>query len=126
MSEFSLDAEMNIQVIARFIAKGTNEAITGDAYTVRLFDKDLVDSDFIGESGLDANGYSKILFSHSTFGNLANLETFPDLYFALYKNGEAVYKSKVMEDVDLTIMDQYKKGEGAVIDLGSYLIDAYE
>ena len=124
MSELSLDKEMNFEVTARFIAKGSDGPVTGDAYTVRLFDEDLFDSDFIGESGLDANGYSVISFNHSTFGDLANLETFPDLYFTVYKNGEVIFKSKVMEDVDLTVIEQYKKGEGDVIDLGTFLIDA--
>lgn len=124
MSQFSLNPEMNFEVTARFIAKGSDAPVTGDAYTVRLFDKDLFDSDFIGESGLDANGYSLISFNHAAFGDLANLETFPDLYFVVYKNGEPIFKSKVMEDVDLAAIEQYKKGEGEVINLGTYLIDA--
>ena len=124
MSQFSLNPEMNFEVTARFIAKGSDTPVTGDAYTVRLFDKDLFDSDFIGESGLDANGYSLISFNHAAFGDLANLETFPDLYFVVYKNGEVIFKSKAMEDVDLATIEQYKKGAGEVINLGTYLIDA--
>lgn len=123
MSKFSLEPEMHIAMVARFILKGSNNAFTGDQYTVRLFDKDLFDSDFIGESGLDANGYSKILFNHAAYGNLANLETFPDLYFVLYRNGEVIFKSKVMEDLDLNTIEQYKKGDGEVIDLGTYLVE---
>ena len=124
MSEFSLDAEMNIETIARFIAKGSGSPVTGDAYTVRLFDKDLFDNDFLGESGLDKNGYSVISFTHAAFGDLANLETFPDLYFALYKNGEVIFKSKVMENIDLAVVEKYKNGEGEVINLGTFLVDA--
>jgi hypothetical protein len=30
----------------------------------------------------------------------------------------------VIKDVDLVALEQYKKGEGEVIDLGTYLIDA--
>lgn len=124
MSKFSLDPDMNFEVTARFIAKGIDAPLSGAAYTVRLFDKDLLSDDFIGESGLDSNGYSKISFHHSAFGDLANLETFPDLYFVVYKNGEPIFKSKVIEDVDLEAIEQYKKGEGEVIDLGTYLIEA--
>jgi hypothetical protein len=124
MSQFSLNPDMNFEVTARFIAKGSDAPVTGDAYSVRLYDKDLLSSDFLGESGLDANGYSVISFNHKVFGDIANLETFPDLYFVVYKNGEPVFKSKVMEDVDLEAIEQYKKGEGEVIDLGTYLIDA--
>lgn len=124
MSQFSLNPEMNFEVTARFIAKGKDVPVTGEAYSVRLFDRDIFDNDFIGESGLDVNGYSKISFHHEAFGDLANLECFPDLYFVVYKNGKPIFKSKVMEDVDLIAIEQYKKGEGEVIDLGTYLIDA--
>ncbi len=123
MNKFSLNPEMNFEVTARFIAKGINAPVTGEAYAVRLFDRDIFDNDFIGESGLDNNGYSKISFPHAAFGDLANLETFPDLYFVVYKNGTPIFESKVMEDVDLKVIEQYKKGEGEVIDLGTYLID---
>jgi len=124
MSQFSLDPDMNLEITARFIGRGIDAPVTGDAYTVRLFDKDIFDEDFIGESGLDKNGYSKISFNHKAFGDLANLESFPDLYFVVYKNGSPIFNSKVMEDLDLEALEQYKKGEGEVINLGTYLIDA--
>jgi len=123
MSKFSLDPDMNFEVTARFIGKGT-DARSGTAYTVRLFDNDLLSNDFIGESELDAKGIAKISFHHAAFGDLANLETFPNLYFVVLKNGEPIFKSKVIEDVDLEAIEQYKKGEGEVIDLGTYLINA--
>ena len=123
MSEFSLNPEMNIEVIGRFMLKGSGEALTGDAYTVRLFDKDIFDSEFIGESGLDSNGYAKIIFEPSAFSNLANIDTFPDLYFVVYKDGAIIYKSKVMEDVNIDAIEKYQKGEGEVIDLGTYLLE---
>ncbi|MEO6718760.1 MAG: hypothetical protein ABIN67_00300 [Ferruginibacter sp.] len=124
MSEFELNPDLNIEVIARFLAKGEGAPVTGDSYTVRLYDKDLFDNEFLGESGLDSNGYATISFTHAAFSNVANIDTFPDLYFAVFKDGEAIYKSKVMEDVDLSTIEEYKKGAGEVIDLGTYLIEA--
>lgn len=124
MSQFSLNSEMNFEITARFIAKGNDAPVTGEAYTVRLFDRDIFDHDFIGESGLDSNSYSKISFHHEAFGDLANLEIFPDLYFVMYKNGTPIFNSKVMEAVDFEAIEQHKKGEGDLIDLGTYLIEA--
>ena len=124
MSKFSLDPEMNFEITARFIAKGKDTVVTGEAYKVRLFDRDIFDSDYIGQSALDENGYSKISFHHEAFGDLANLEAFPDLYFVVYKYDIPIFKSKVIKEVDLVALEQYKKGEGEVIDLGTYLIDA--
>ena len=123
MSEFSLNPDLNIEVIARFLVKGKGEPVTGDAYIVRLYDKDLFDNEFLGESGLDSNGNAAIVFTHDAFSNFANVDTFPDFYFAVFKEGEVIYKSKVMEDVDLAAIEAYKKGAGEVIDLGTYLIE---
>ncbi|CAN5655410.1 hypothetical protein BH11BAC5_BH11BAC5_33960 [soil metagenome] len=124
MSKFSLDSEMMFEVTARFIAKGTDAPVTGNDYILRLFDKDIFDEDFIGESKLDDNGRAKISFRHEAFGDLANLETFPDFYFVVYKQNVPVFQSKLMQDVDLVSIERYRKGEGEVIDLGTYLIDA--
>ena len=124
MNDFELNSNLNIQVIARFLAKGKGAAVTGDSYTVRLYDKDIIDNEFLGESGLDSNGYATIIFTHKAFSNVANVDTFPDFYFAVYKDGEVIYKSRVMEDVDLAAIEQYKKGAGEVIDLGTFLIEA--
>ena len=123
MDELSLNPDLNIAVIARFLAKGTGKPITGDPYTVRLYDKDLFENEFLGEGGLDADGNTKIIFTHDAYSNVSNLDTFPDLYFAVFKDGDPIYKSKVMEDVDLTTIEEYRKGTGEVIDLGTYLIE---
>ena len=69
MSKFSLDRDMNIEVIARFIGKGHEQPVTGGEYTVRLYDEDIFGDDFLGESTLDENGYAKITFNHAAFSS---------------------------------------------------------
>ena len=59
MSEFSLHPDMNIEVTARLIAKGRDAPVTGKEYLVRLYDEDCFEDDFLGESGLDANGVAQ-------------------------------------------------------------------
>ena len=56
MSRLSLNDEMNIEVRVLLIAKGTDEPITSKEYSVRLFDKDVFNDDFLGESSPDADG----------------------------------------------------------------------
>ncbi len=123
MSKFSLNADINLEVTARFISKGSATPLTGDAYKLRLFDKDVFDDDYIGESGLDGDGMGKIKFNSAAFNDLANLETTPDLYFVLVKNGVQVFKSKIMEDVDIAALQQFKMGEGEVLELGTFLVE---
>ena len=122
MSKFSLSPNMSMEVTARFISKGTDTPLTGEAYKVRLFDKDIFDDDFIGESGLDENGVARIQFTHKAFSDLANLETMPDLYFAVVKNDVQIFESKVMEEIDVAGLEQFKMGKGEVIDLGTFLV----
>ena len=124
MSKFSLDKKMNIEVKATFIAKGKNTPVTGEQYKLRLYDKNIFGDDYLGESQLNEAGGGIIIFGHKAFGNAFSLEILPDFYFVLYNDKVPVFQSKVMEDVDLAAIDQYKKGEGEVIDLGTYLIDA--
>jgi hypothetical protein len=123
MSQFSLSPDMSMEVTARFIAKGTDAPLTGAAYKVRLFDKDIFDDDYIGESGLDSTGVAKIKFTHKAFGDLGNLETMPDLYFAVVKNDVQVFESKVMKEIDVVALEHFKMGEGEVIDLGTFLVE---
>jgi hypothetical protein len=124
MSKFSLDKDMHIEVKVTFISKGKDAPVTGSKYKLRLFDKDVFGDDYLGESELNEAGEGRIIFGHKAFGNAFSLETLPDFYFVLYKDKVPVFQSKIMEDMDLSIFENYRPGEGEVIDLGTYLIEA--
>jgi hypothetical protein len=122
MTDLSLNKDMNLEVTARFISKGNDQPLTGDTYLVRLYDKDVFEDDFLGESTLDENGVAKISFNHSSFSNW-NKDTKPDFYFVVFKEKKEIFKSKVLEDLDVEAIEKFKMGEGEVIDLGTYLIE---
>jgi hypothetical protein len=122
MTDLSLNKDMNLEITARFIGKGNDQPLTGDTYLVRLYDKDVFEDDFLGESTLDENGVAKISFNHSSFSNW-NKDTKPDFYFVVFKHKKEIFKSKVLEDLDVEAIEKFKMGEGEVIDLGTYLIE---
>ena len=125
MNEFSLNPEMNIEVTARLIAKGSDAPVTGKQYVVRLYDKDFFEDDFLGESGPDENGVVRISFNTADYDTKDVLkEKSLDFYFAVFKNGKEIFRSKVMEDVNVERFEKFKMGEGEVFDLGSFLIEA--
>ena len=124
MSKFSLNSEPNIEVTARFIGKGHDQPVTGDAYTVRLYDKDIFEDDYLGESYLDENGVAKISFTHAAFSGSLHLDDMPDFYFIVYKHKQQIFKTRVMEDIDLEKIESFKMGEGEVVDLGTFLIES--
>ena len=119
-----MNTDMNLEVIARFIGKGHEQPVTGDAYIVRLYDADVFEDDFLGQSTLDEHGYAKITFTHSSFSGALEFEQRPDFYFVVFKHTKPIFKTKVMEDIDLEIVEKFKMGEGEVIDLGTYLIES--
>ena len=46
MTDLSLNKDMNLEVIAKCIRKGHDGPLT-DGYTVRLYDKDVFEDDFL-------------------------------------------------------------------------------
>lgn len=124
MNHFSLSKEPDLIVTARFIVKGEDKGLSGDDYTVRLYDRDLADDEFLGESRLDDEGHIRIAFAHDAFVNdIAFKETRPDFYFIIMKNGKPVFTTKVLEEISLEDIEQFKMGQGEVVDLGSFLVD---
>lgn len=124
MTDFMLNKEPDLIVTARFIEKGEDKPLSGDEYSVRLYDRDIADDDFLGESRLDAGGHIRIAFAHDSFVNDdAFRETRPDFYFIILKNGTPVYTTKVLEELSLEDIQQFRMGEGEMVDLGSFLVD---
>jgi hypothetical protein len=124
MPSIALNKEMNIEVKVRLIRKGDDEPVSGNEFSVRLYDKDVFNDDYLGESVPDEEGVAKFLFSQGDFSNPANLDKKPDFYFVVYKNKEVIFKSKVMSNLDLSDVEEFVMKEGEVIDLGTFLIDA--
>lgn len=122
MADLSLNNEMNIEVTAKFIGKGHDSSLT-DAYTVRLYDKDVFNDDFVGETRLDENGVAKIAFTHNAFAQSFNIDDKPDFYFVVYKHKQEIFKTKVLENLNIETLETFKMGEGQVIDLGTFLIE---
>lgn len=123
MPGIALNKEMNIEVKVRLIGKGNDKPISGSEFAVRLYDKDVFNDDFLGESFPDKQGIAKFLFSKKDFSGLANLDDKPDFYFVVYRNKTQIFKSKVMSNLDLSDLETFIMKEGEVIDLGTFLID---
>ena len=123
MPSVAFNKEMKIEVKVRLIGKRNDAPLSGDEYSVRLYDKDIFNDDFLGESAPDEEGVAKFLFSQGDFSKPVNLDDKPDFYFVVYKNGEEIYKSKVMSNLDLSDIEQFIMKEGEVVDLGTFLID---
>lgn len=124
MSKLDLSPEMNIEVTARLIEKGSDKPLHGGAFKVRLYDRDFFEDDYLGESGLDHDGRAVIVFNPREVNRnpLLHEDSF-DFYFAVFHHDRLIFKSKVMRDI--AALEEFKMGEGERIDLGAFLIDAH-
>lgn len=123
MPSIALNKEMNIEVKVCLISKGNDEPLNGTEYSVRLYDKDVFNDDYLGESVPDEDGVAKFLLSQGDFSQPFNLDNKPDFYFVVYKNKQQIFKSKVMSNLDLSNIEEFIMKEGEVVDLGTFLID---
>lgn len=123
MASIALNKEMNIEVKVRLISKRNDDPVTGSEYSVRLYDKDVFNDDYLGESVPDEDGVAKFLLSQGDFSQPLNLDDKPDFYFVVYKNKQQIFKSKVMSNLDLSNIEEFIMKEGEVIDLGTFLIE---
>ena len=124
MSEIELNKEMDIEVNVRLIRRGDDEPLSGRDFKVRLYDKDIFNDDFLGESNPDEEGLASFVFTPEDFLKPVQLDKKPDFYFVVYKNDLEIFKSKVMSNLDLSDVQEFIMKEGHVIDLGTFLIDA--
>lgn len=123
MQSIVLNKKMNIEVKARLISKGNDEPVTRKEFSVRLYDKDVFNDDFLGESSLDKEGVAKFIFSQNDFPSPEKFDDKPSFYFVVYKNKKKIFKSKVMSNLDLSNVEEFIMKEGEVVDLGTFLID---
>ena len=114
MSRLSLNKEMNIEVRVLLIAKGNDEPITGKEYVVRLYDKDVFNDDYLGQSSLNKNGVAKFIITEKHFAGFAKLDEKPDFYFVVYKNNNQIFKSRVMKNLDLSDIEEFRMREGEI------------
>lgn len=117
-----LNKDMNLIIQVRLIASGNDEPISGNAFKVRLYDKDVFNDDYLGESHVE-NGLAKFTITQKDFSAPVNLDSKPDFYFVVYKNDTLIFKSKVMSNLDITDVEKFIMNEGELVDLGTFLID---
>jgi hypothetical protein len=122
MAPIPLASEMNMQVTARIIIKGTDTPLQGNTFTVRLFDRDFLEDAFLGEAVPDEAGVVRFSFPANAVAKTALDDAMPDFFFVVYQGADIIFKSEVMHNVNVEAIQQYRHGVGEVIDLGTFLV----
>ncbi len=115
--------EIRLTVKARFIKKGSDTPLHGKQYTVRLYDRDIFEDDYLGHAPLNENGEAHISFyPHQISSGDSPWETLPDLYLLLFDGDTVHFQTKVWDNVDFDKMGKLDFNEGEVIDFGTFLV----
>ena len=117
------DAEMSVKV--RFIKKGSDTPLTGEQYTVRLYDREIFqDDEYLGHAPLNERGEATIHFSPTDIKNYHfGFSELPDLYVLLFDGDVVHFQSKVWENVDFEKMALLDINEGAVLNFGTFEVE---
>jgi hypothetical protein len=116
--------ELRIRITAHFRHKETGEPFTGHEYKVRLYDKDFFQDDFLGETELYKDGSMEIIFDPQHISSLDSpLEEQPDLYCVLLRGETVIFKTQVLEDLDLQNVGTFDPKQGLHYDLGTFLVN---
>ena len=115
--------ELLVKVTARLLQKGLGKPFSGEEFSFRLYDQDLMKDDFLGEASPDEEGRVEITFHPASIRTTDSPdETEPDLYFVLLKNGQAIYQSEVINDVNFDREGDFSSREGVSYDMGTFVI----
>ena len=90
-----------VRVVFRLVTASNGAPVTGEDLRVRIFDRDLLQDDLLGECGVDANGAGELTFDLGQVSSVDSPgETDPDIYLEVLRAGTPVFRSEVKPDVD--------------------------
>ena len=96
-----------VKVSARFLHAGTGLPLAQPHIEARLYDHDPISDDLLAEAVLDGSGEAHWLFDLSRVRSKDSpLESKPDLYVELSKEGKVFFQSPVLHNVNFVSPDE--------------------
>jgi hypothetical protein len=107
-------------VTARVVSRQNQQPVSGA--NVRVYDKDLVSDDFLGEATTDADGHFSVAFSSDDFqGQITGFEARPDIFVKVTNPASGkTTTSKVFEELTGSLT---KNDAEEIMNLGVIEID---
>lgn len=101
--------------------------LTGEQYSVGLLDEDRFFDDKLGVSELDENGVAEfVIYVADILSIDSSGERKPDLYFVVRKDGDEIFRSDVIPEVDFEVHDPVtKRPKGLTKSFGPYRVPAH-
>lgn len=113
-----------VKVVFRLVTAAGGAPVTGDDIRVRIFDRDPLHDDLLGECGVDSNGAGELMFDLGQVSSIDSPgETDPDIYLEVFRAGAPVFRSQVKRDVDFLSRNPFTGMAGSLTkDLGVFLV----
>ncbi|MEX1003433.1 MAG: hypothetical protein WDZ35_15045 [Crocinitomicaceae bacterium] len=112
-----------VNIHLRFVDKTSGKPLYSDKHYLKLYDSDLIEDDFLGESTLDPNGHALVSITANDFrGKDTPRENFPDLYFQLFKGEKKIMESQVFKNVRIEDKEAYPASGAIHFDLGTFKV----
>ncbi len=90
---------------------------------MKLFEKYPFTDDLLGETYLHSEGKVHFQIDQKLYRNGETpLETKPDLYLVLYKDGDEIFRTPVAPNVNFDKEGNFNFNEGEWIDMGTFLV----
>ena len=118
-------SQIIFNVSGTLVNKGSGKPVTGNEYTVWLYDKDIISDDRMGEGQLNEGGRFNIACDLSDASTMdLPWEKKPDLYIILLKKGHEVYRSKIFNET-ITYVESpiSNRKRGVTVHLGTFEIE---
>ncbi len=116
--------ESTVRLHIKLLVKGTNKPLTGEEYTVKLYDKDFLKADYLGKSSLDDFGHAIIPVTSSDFsGRVLPVEKYPDIFFTIQNKERIFYKSTTFKNLHLEEAMDFPSSGAIHYDLGTFIIE---
>ncbi len=115
--------ELLINVQAEFLHKKEGGPVHGASYIVRLFDKDPLNDDFLGETTPDHEGRVHFVVHPGDWRKKDLIrENAPDFYITVLQDGTEIFKTPVAVNFNFDTEGNFNAEDGEWIDLGTFLI----
>ena len=116
--------EFIINVFAQFLHKHTGEPLHGKDYSIRLFDKDPLKDDLLGETNTDSEGKVHFKINPVMYRSEDSpMEKNPDLYLVVSQDGTEIFRTPVAINFNFEDDGNFNYRDGEWIDMGTFLIE---
>ncbi len=118
--------ELLIHVHARFLHRHSALPLNanGGNYKVKLYDKDMISDDLVGEERPDEDGNVKFTIDQKSYRTKDSaFEKRPDFYMVIMDDKNEIFRTPAASNIDYEKTGTFNSTEGETIDLGTFLID---